>query len=200
MRHRPADDHGLRDGGDRERGTRDGDGFAFAACDVRNKTNDVVAGINDQEIAGGSRNRAGWIIQFRGGGRAAVAAVARGAVAGDGGDHAGGEVDLADCVVAAVGDEEVSLRVEGDACGAWSSAAVAGPAIAAVAGGAVTGDGVDHARCGHDLADPIVRGIGDDRGFPTESIATPAGLLSMAAVAGPPSPEYLGMADRRRRR
>ena len=46
-------------------------------------------------------------VQFGGGGRTAVAAVARDPIAGDGGDDAGGEIDLADPVVALVGDEEV---------------------------------------------------------------------------------------------
>ena len=63
--------------------------------------------------------------QFGGGGRTIIAAVACGAVAGDGGDQAGGVIHLADLVVRNVGDEKVPGGVHRDAVGSFSSAAVA---------------------------------------------------------------------------
>ena len=71
--------------------------------------------------------------QFGGGGRAVVAAVARGAVAGDGGDHAGGEIHFADPVVSSVGDEEVAGGVHRDTCGIVQFGGGGRAVIAAVA-------------------------------------------------------------------
>ena len=79
-----------------------------------------------------------------GGGRgAAVAAVAGGAVAGDGDDVARRLDDLADHVVAVVGDEQVARGVDGDADGGIQLGGGRGSVVAAVAGDAVAGDGDD---------------------------------------------------------
>ena len=76
----------------------------------------VVADVGDEEVPGGVHRDAG-AVQFGGGGRTVIAAVALGAIAGDGGDHAGGVIHLADPVVAGVGDEEVPGGVHRDARG-----------------------------------------------------------------------------------
>ena len=78
---------------------------------------DVVAAVGDEEISRGIHRDARGVVEFGAGGRAAVAAVAPGPVSGDRGDHARGEIDLADDVVAAVGDEEVPRGVHRDAHG-----------------------------------------------------------------------------------
>ena len=74
-------------------------------------------------------------VQVGGGGRAAVAAVAMRSIAGDGGDHAGGVIDLADPVVAVVGDEEVAGGVHRDAYRAGQVGGGGRAAVAAVARG-----------------------------------------------------------------
>ena len=51
----------------------------------------VVAAVGDEEIPGGVHRDARGVIQFGGGGLTVIAAVACGAVAGDGGDHAAWE-------------------------------------------------------------------------------------------------------------
>ena len=71
----------------------------------------VIVGVGDEEVPAGVHARRHRAVQLGGGGRAAVAAVARGSVAGDGGDHAGSAIHLADAVVVSVGDEEVPGRV-----------------------------------------------------------------------------------------
>ena len=78
---------------------------------------DVVAAVGDEEVARRVHGDARGVVELGAGGRSAVAAVARSAVSGDRGDHARGVVDLADDVVAAVGDEEVPRGVQGDAHG-----------------------------------------------------------------------------------
>ena len=52
--------------------------------------------------------------EFRRGGRAVVAREAICSISGDGGDDAGGVIDLADAIVSFVGDEQVSGRVDRD--------------------------------------------------------------------------------------
>ena len=86
----------------------------------------VVAGVGDEQVSGGVHRDAIGPVQFGGGGLSAVAAIAQGSVAGDGGNDARGGVDLADAVVVGVGDEQVAAGVHRDAAGESSSAAVAG--------------------------------------------------------------------------
>ena len=89
---------------------------------------DVIARVGDEEVPRGVHRDTRGVVELGGGGRAAVAAVAaKVEVAGDRGDHARGEIDLADDVVAAVGDEEVPRRVHGEPVGSLSSALVAAP-------------------------------------------------------------------------
>ena len=91
-----------------------------------------------------------------------IAAVACGPIAGDGGDHAGGKIHLADPVVVGVGDEEVPGGVHRDTCGVVQFGGGGLAAIAAVAWGPIAGDGGDHAGGVIHLADPVVAGVGDE--------------------------------------
>ena len=86
------------------------------------------------------------IVKLGGGGLAAVAAVTRGSIAGDGGDHAGGAVHLANPVVARVGDEDVPGGVHRHAAGDVELGSGGRAAVAAVTSGSVAGHGGDHAR------------------------------------------------------
>ena len=90
-------------------------------------------------------------------------------------------------VVVGVGDEQVARGVDGDAVGDVQLGGGRGPVVAAVTGGAVAGDGDDVAGRLDDLADHVVVVSAMNR-LPAESTATPRGLFSSAAVAGPPSP------------
>ena len=121
-----------------------------------------MAGVGDEEISSGIHRNATGTGQRGGGGRAAVTAVASGPVARDGGDHAGGEIDLADHIVLVVGDEKVSVSVHRDANGAPHAGCGGRAAIAAVAKGSVARDGGDHAGGEIDLADPVVVVIVDE--------------------------------------
>ena len=69
-----------------------------------------------KQVPGGVYRDARGVVKLGAGGRAAVAAVAAAVpVSGDRGDHARGEIHLADDVVAAVGDEEVPRGVHRNA-------------------------------------------------------------------------------------
>ena len=103
------------------------------------------------------------IVKLGGGGRAAVAAIAAASVAGDGGDDARAGVDLADAVVAGVGDEQVAAGVHRNADGIVQLGGGGRPAVAAIARSSVAGDGGDDARGGVDLADAVVVGVGDEQ-------------------------------------
>ena len=70
-------------------------------------------GVGDVEVVGGVEGEALRGVELGGGGGAVVAGEALGAGAGDGGDVAEG-VDLADDVVAGLGDVEIALGVEDD--------------------------------------------------------------------------------------
>ena len=83
-------------------------------------------------------------VQFGGGGRTVVAAVAVAAVAGDGGDHAASRRFTSRITLLRVGDEQVPGGVHRDARGPFSSAAVAWPP-SPLSRGAAAGDGGDHA-------------------------------------------------------
>ena len=71
-------------------------------------------------------------------GRAAVAAIARGPIAGEGCDDTRG-ADLADHVVAAIGNEHVAAGVYGDAEGIIEHCRRGGSIVAAIARGSIAG-------------------------------------------------------------
>ena len=77
---------------------------------------DVAGGVGDVQVAVCVQRDAGGLVQPGEGGRAAVAGVAGGAVAGDGDGLALGG-DLHDPVVVGVGDVQVAVRVDGDVLG-----------------------------------------------------------------------------------
>src|SRR5208282_4767428 len=104
---------------------------------------DMVKGVGDVEVAAGVHRHAIGVVEFGGGGGAVVAAVARGAVARDGGDHPCAGVHLADAVVLGVGDEDVAAGVHRHAIGVVEFGGGGGAVVAAVACGAVAGDGGD---------------------------------------------------------
>ena len=76
---------------------------------------DVVAGVRDEEVAGGVQDHVCRGVEERRCGLAAVAAVARGPHPSDRGDHAGGEVDLTDAVIPRVGENQVPGGIEAEA-------------------------------------------------------------------------------------
>ncbi len=96
------------------------------------------------------------------GGRSAVAAVARRAGSRDRADQARREVDLADDVIAAVGDEQVPRRVQGDAHGVVERGAGGRSAVATVAPGPAPRHGADHARGGVDFTNDVVVAVGNE--------------------------------------
>ena len=87
-----------------------------------------------------------------------------------------------------VGDEQVARGVDRDADRRVQLGGGGGPAVAAVTGRAVAGDGDDVAGRLHHLADHVVVPTSAMNRLPAESTATPLGPFSSAAVAGPPSP------------
>jgi hypothetical protein len=105
----------------------------------------VVAGIGDDQGATGIDRNPSWQIECGAGGGPAVAAEARGAVAGNGADGARRR-HLADDVVAEIGDEDVAAGIDRHPGGDIELGAGGGPAVAAEAGGPVTGEGADGRR------------------------------------------------------
>ena len=85
------------------------------------------AGVGDKDVAGGVHRHARRGVQLGGGGRAVIAAVTLNPVAGDGGDHAGAMIDLADAIVAVSAMKMSPAESTATAAGAFSSAAVAWP-------------------------------------------------------------------------
>ena len=122
----------------------------------------VVAGIRDQEIPGGVHRDTVGPVQFGGGGRTVIAAVAFGSIAGDGGDHAGGVIHLTDHVVARVGDEEVPRGVQRDISGPVQFGSSGRTVVAAVAPGPIAGNRGDEPRGSVHLTDPVVVVVGDE--------------------------------------
>ena len=90
-----------------------------------------------------------------------VAGEALCAGAGDGGDDAGGGVDLADAVVAGVGEVEVAGGVEGEGGGEIELGGGGEGVVAGEAGDAGAGDGGDDAGGEVEFADAVVVGVGD---------------------------------------
>ena len=107
----------------------------------------IVVAFGDEEVAAGVHGHAVRVVEFGGGGRPAVAAVAEGAGAGDGGDVAGGLDHFANAVVVGVGDEDVAAAVHGGPEGEVQRGRGGGAAVAVVAGAAGAGDrGDDRGR------------------------------------------------------
>src|SRR5262249_10232761 len=111
---------------------------------------DVAAAVHRDRLNRGNAGR---------GGRAAVPAVGRGAVAGDGDDVAGGLDDFTDAV--AVGDEDVAVGVHRYRGRVVEPGGGRRSAVAAEAGRARAGDGNDVAGRLDDLADAVVEGVRD---------------------------------------
>ena len=86
------------------------------------------------------------IVQFGVGGQSAVAAIAAGSVAGDGGNDVRARVDFANAVVVGVGDEQVSAGVHCYAAGIVQFGDSGQPAVAAIAFRTVAGDRADEPR------------------------------------------------------
>jgi hypothetical protein len=99
---------------------------------VVNTTDGAVARVVDVEVACGVHGNFFREGQRCAGGRATVAAIAAAAVSRDRGDNTGGGVDLADHVIAAIGDEDVSRGVDRDALGAAKVGRNGWPAVAGV--------------------------------------------------------------------
>ena len=111
-----------------------------------NLADHIVARIGDEEVPGIVDGDAiGIEVELGGGGLPAIARIAYAAVARDGRDHAGGEVDLADHQVARVGDEEVPGAVQRQAGGIVQLGGAGLAAVAGVARDAVARDVGDRA-------------------------------------------------------
>ena len=95
--------------------------------------------------------------------------------------------ELADHVVAAVGDEQVARGIDGDAGGAVQLGGGRGAVVAGVTGGAVTGDGDDVAGRRDDLADSLLP-VSAMNTSPSGVDSDAEGTAHLAAVAGPLSP------------
>src|SRR5262249_14270187 len=119
-----------------------------------------VVGIADVDVAGGVQRHPVGVADVGRRGLPAVAVVADGAGAGDGGDDAVG-FDCANAVVVPVGDEYLVLGVDGQGGGIVQLGGGGGAAVAAEAGSAGAGDGDDDA-VGLDLADTLVVLVGEE--------------------------------------
>ena len=141
--------------------------------------------IGDVEVARGVQRRAPRVVKLRGRGPAAVADRAG---SRDGGNDARCGIDLADTVVAAVGDIDVAVGVRRHAAGVAQPRGCRWAAVAAEAERSGSCDGRNDARCGVDLADAVVAAVGDVnvavrvRGYAPGLVQLRRGCL--AAVAG----------------
>src|SRR5262249_44692712 len=122
----------------------------------------VVARVRDEEVTVRVHGHVGRGVQLGGGSGAAGAPVAGGAVTGDLDEFGCGLYHLADAVVARVLDEDVAAVFHGHRVGPPQLGGGRGPAVAAVAGGIVTGDRDDVARGLHHLADDVVARVRDE--------------------------------------
>jgi hypothetical protein len=128
------------------------------------ETHAVVASVGDGHLARRAHRDPEWLIELRRRRRAVIAAVARGAVAGIGADRPVGDAPidgshLADHVVAGVGDEDITRRIDRDALGRVELGVVGRTAVAGVAGDARARDHDELAR-GGELANLVVVGVG----------------------------------------
>ena len=112
--------------------------------------------VGDEQVARGVHGDACGAAVVRRRSRARCRRCNPGPVAGDGDDVAGGLDDLADHVVARVGDEQVARGVDGDALGIVQLGVGRGPVVAAVTRGTVAGDGDDVAGRLDHLANDVV--------------------------------------------
>src|SRR5206468_2761182 len=113
----------------------------------------AVSLVRDVEVAGGIEGYANGYVELRGGRGTAVAREVRAAAAGVGRDRAPGG-DLADAVVAVVGDVEVAGEIESHAGGGAELRSGRGAAVPGEGPRARAGVGRDGAA-GGDLADAI---------------------------------------------
>ena len=92
----------------------------------------------------------------------AVACKAGCDASGERGNDSGGDVHLADDIVAGVRDEEVLVGIEGDAIRPVQAGRGCEAVVANIAWGSVSGDGDEEASCLHDLADGAVANLGEE--------------------------------------
>src|SRR5262249_48291342 len=137
-------------------GAGDGDDDAVG----QNLADAVGARVGDEDVAEGVGGEGGRLVCHRRGARAVVAAVARGPSAGDGDNDSVG-LDLADAVVALVGEVDVAAAIDGHAPRRVDLGRGGGAVVAAVARGPGAGDGDDVAGGLDDLADAVVVRVRD---------------------------------------
>src|SRR5207249_2789616 len=131
----------------------------------------VVVGIGDEQVSGRvqgkadgkGKRRLGGRTKLRGGRGTVVTGKAAAAVASGCGDDFGLSVDPADTVVAAIGDEQVSGRVQGEAFGIGKLRSGRGAIVSGEAVSAITGVGSDGPGLSVDPADTVVEEIGDQQ-------------------------------------
>ena len=121
----------------------------------------LIVGVGDVEATGAIDGEPGWGVDGGGSGRTVIAGEELQAIAGDGGDAAGGCGQLADAVIAGVGDVEIPGGVEGERGGIPELSGSGRTVVTGVSGAADAGDGGDDAGGGVDLADAVVVGVGD---------------------------------------
>ena len=124
---------------------------------------DVVGAVRDVDVACVVGRNGCRVVKLGRGGRLVVATVVPRSVAGDRLDLVGGGNDLADGVVEAVDDEQVSGRVQRDGGGVAQIRVSRQPAVAAVTPVPGPRDGVDILRGRIDIANDIVAGVGDEQ-------------------------------------
>ena len=145
----------------------------------------VIAGIGNINIAA-ARVDCGWPVEFGTGCRGAITGKSGGAGAGDSGNDASG-ADLADAMVAGIGDVHRSDAVDEDPGGRVEFGTGCRGAITGKSGGAGAGVGGNRVVSGIYAADAVVAGIGDI--YRTASIAGDAhrqveiGARRAAAIA-----------------
>ena len=121
----------------------------------------LVVGVGESDKGGGRECGAAGGVERGGSGGGVVSCEGLGAVAGDGGDDAGGCVDTADAVVGGVGQVEVAGGVEGQAVREGEGCVSCGGAVTGVARCAGAGDGGDDAGGGVDAANAVVVGVSE---------------------------------------
>ena len=129
--------------------------------DCSNGAYAAIGSVGDVDVAGRVERDAPGQVQLRIGRRAVVAGVALHAVAGDGGDEAAGDNDLADGLIPSIGDVDVAGCVDEDASGTIQQGVGCRTAVAGVAPRAVAGDGIDDVVGDGNLADGLIVVIGD---------------------------------------
>ena len=128
----------------------------------RHPADSVVVGVRDEEIAHGVDSDVGRGPQHGVSCRAAVAAEAGDAGAGDRGNARGADRHPADPVALGVRNEEVTRDIHSDTGRVREMGSGGGAAVVAEAGDAGARDGGDEPGAGRDPADPVVVGIRDE--------------------------------------